>query len=285
MTSQAPGEAGWSAQTDTASSAEPEPGSSAGATAGTPGLAETVASLTAEELPPQQRRRLFGRLVAQVRARGVGPLFRPKAALRWVADSLIDIAPHLPIRDLATLRRHHHGLVGEALAEQLIRNAARATASVGAAGGGVAAIKWTVPPSLLSAPVLLAAETLAVVAIEVKLIGELHEVYQRPLPTASAQRAVTLLQAWAGRRGITPAAPGTAIATALGTAARKELRDRLVARFGRNLTTLGPLLTGAAVAGYLNHRATRALGAQMRDDLARGYLPYPRPAGEITNRR
>ena len=43
----------------------------------------------------------------------------------------------------------------------------------------------------------------------------------------------------------------------LGTAARKELQTTLLKRFGRNLTTLGPLLTGAAVASYLNRRATR----------------------------
>jgi hypothetical protein len=55
----------------------------------------------------------------------------------------------------------------------------------------------------------------------------------------------------------------------LGTAARKELRDRLLRRFGRNLTTLGPLLTGAAVAGYLNRRATLSLGEEVRKDLGR----------------
>jgi hypothetical protein len=55
----------------------------------------------------------------------------------------------------------------------------------------------------------------------------------------------------------------------LGTAARKELRDRLLRRFGRNLTTLGPMLTGAVVAGYLNRRATQSLGDRIREDLRR----------------
>jgi len=60
----------------------------------------------------------------------------------------------------------------------------------------------------------------------------------------------------------------------LGASARKELRDRLLRRFGRNLTTYGPLLTGAAVASYLNRRATLSLGNEIRRDLAsRG----PRP--------
>jgi hypothetical protein len=57
------------------------------------------------------------------------------------------------------------------------------------------------------------------------------------------------------------------IGAVLGTAARNELRDRLLRRFGRNLTTLGPFLTGAAVAGFLNGRATRGLGNRIREDL------------------
>jgi hypothetical protein len=247
------------------------------------GLGGTVAALTDEELEPAQRRRLLGRLVAEVRARGIGDLFKPRAALRWVADTLSDIAPYIPIRDLETLRRHHGGLAGDALAERLIRNAARSTAAVGAAGGGVAAIEWAASPTLLSAPVLLAAETVAVVAVEIKLIGELHEVYRRPIPGTGTQRAVALLQAWASRRGISPIAPGAGMAAVLSTTARRELRDRLLRRFGRNLTTLGPLLTGAAVAGYLNRRATRALGEQVRKDLASGpIIDVPTPA-ELTS--
>jgi hypothetical protein len=57
------------------------------------------------------------------------------------------------------------------------------------------------------------------------------------------------------------------MAVVLGSAARKELRDRLLRRFGRNLTTLGPLLTGAAVASFLNRRATLALAKDIRKDL------------------
>ncbi|HET8657866.1 MAG TPA: hypothetical protein VFM55_02585 [Micromonosporaceae bacterium] len=230
-------------------------------------MSETVAALTAEELAPAQRRRLLGRLAAEVRARGVGNLFKPRAAIRWVADAVTDVAPHIPLRDLETLRQHHDGLDGDALAERLIRNAARGTAAVGAAGGGLTSIEWVITPSLLSAPVLLAAETVAVVAIELKLIGELHSVYRQPLPGNGTQRAVALVQGWASRRGVTPAVPGGGVAAVLGTAARKELRDRLLRRFGRNLTTLGPLLTGAAVAGYLNRRATLALANEVRKDL------------------
>ena len=230
-------------------------------------LGKTVAALTADDLEPAGRRRLLARLVTDVRRRGLGQLFRPKAALRWMADVVGDVAPHVPVRDRETLLRHFPGLDDEELAERLVRNAARATAGIGAAGGGVASVEWVATPTLLSAPVLLAAETIAVVSVEMKLIGELHEVYGQPVTGRAGQRAAALIQAWSSQRGVNPLIPGVGVATVLGTAGRKELQNSLLRRFGRNLTTLGPLLTGAAVASYLNRRATRNLGEHIRRDL------------------
>jgi hypothetical protein len=232
-------------------------------------MSGTLAALTADDLDQSERRRLLGRLAGQIRARGIGDLFRPRAAMRWIADAVGDITPRLPIRDAETLRRHHPGLSDDVLAERLIRNAARTTAAVGAASGGVAAIEWVATPTLLSAPVLLAAETVAVVAVEIKLIGELHELYGTPIRGNAGERTVALIRAWAERRGVNPMLEGMGAAAVLGTAARKELRDRLLRRFGRNLTTYGPMLTGAAVASYLNRRATHALGQAIRRDLSR----------------
>ncbi|MFI5888647.1 hypothetical protein ACIA5D_00850 [Actinoplanes sp. NPDC051513] len=232
-------------------------------------LGKTVAALTADDLEPTSRRELLGRLVGDIRRRGLGQLFRPKAALRWMADVVTDVAPHVPIRDRAMLHRHFPGLDDDDLAERLIRNAARSTASIGAVGGGVAAVEWVATPTLLSMPVLLAAETVAVVAIELKLLGELHEVYGRPISGTPSQRALALLQAWSQQRGINPLLPGVGVATVLGTAARRDLQNSILRRFGRSLSTLGPLLTGAAVAGYLNRRATRSLGERVGKDLRR----------------
>jgi len=237
-------------------------------------LSGTIAALTADDLDQSERRRLLGRLAGQIRVRGIGDLFRPRAAMRWVADAVSDIAPRLPIRSRETLRTHLPGLSDDALAERLVRNAARTTAAVGAASGGVAAIEWVATPTLLSAPVLLAAETVAVVAVEIKLIGELHELYSAPITGSASQRAVAMVQSWAQRRGVNPMLESVGVAAVLGTAARKELRDRLLRRFGRNLTTYGPMLTGAAVASYLNRRATQSLGQQIRKDLT----ARPRPA-------
>jgi len=232
-------------------------------------LGATVAALTADDIEPAGRRQLLGRLVNDIRKSGLGQLFRPKAAIRWMADTVGQIAPHVPVRDRATLHRHFAGLNDDDLAERLIRNATRASAGVGAAGGGVASLEWVAAPTLLSVPVLLAAETVAVVAIELKLIGELHEIYDQPVSGTTTQRAALLIQAWSQQRGVNPLLPGVGVASVLGTASRKELQGTLLRRFGRNLTTLGPMLTGAAVASYLNRRATRNLGEHIRKDLRR----------------
>jgi uncharacterized protein (DUF697 family) len=231
------------------------------------GLGATVAALTGDDIEPAGRRQLLGRLVNDIRKTGLGQLFRPRAAIRWMADTIGQIAPHVQIRDRATLHRHFPDLSDDDLAERLVRNASRATAGVGAAGGGVASVEWLAAPALLSAPVLLAAETVAVVAVELKLIGELHEIYGQPVTGTTTHRAAALIQAWSQRRGVNPLVPGVGVAAVLGTTARKELQGTLLRRFGRNLTTLGPLLTGAAVASYLNRRATRSLGERVTKEL------------------
>jgi hypothetical protein len=232
-------------------------------------VVDAVALLAADDISSADRRRALGRLAHGLRVRGFRDVFRPKAAMAWITDTVVDLAPRIPLRDLATLRGHFPGLPDHEIADRLVRNATRATAGIGAVGGGVAAIEWAAPPALLTAPVLLAAETVAVVAVEIKLIGELQELYGQPVPGGQVQRAVSLLQAWAGRRGVNLMAPGRGLAVVLGTTARHELRDRLLRRFGRNLTTLGPLFTGAVVAGYLNRRATLRLAGEVRADLAR----------------
>jgi hypothetical protein len=232
------------------------------------GLAGSIAELADADLDSGHRRQVLGRLAAEMKRRGVGDLFKPATAMKWVADAVGDVVPHLPIRTVETLRTHFPGLSDDQIGDRLVRNASRATAAIGAAGGGLAAVEWVATPTLLTAPVLLAAETVAVVAVEIKLIGELHELYHAPIPGTTTQRAVTLMTAWAQRRGVNPLIPGVGVASVLGSAARKELRERLLRRFGRNLTSYGPLLTGAAVASYLNRRATLALAQKIRGDLA-----------------
>src|SRR6266498_6029889 len=95
--------------------------------------------------------------------------------LRWLAEELVDAAPRIPVRDRATLRAHYPGRTDEEIAEALVKHASRATAGIGAAAGAVAGVEYFAPPTLLAIPVQLAAETLAVAAVEIKLVAELHE--------------------------------------------------------------------------------------------------------------
>ena len=61
-------------------------------------------------------------------------------------------------RDLLTLREHTGGLSGQALAQELVRRAARVTAGIGAAAGALASVEFAAPPTLLAAPVQVTAE-------------------------------------------------------------------------------------------------------------------------------
>lgn len=217
---------------------------------------------------------------ARERSRELGSLTRAVAASArragrasvlgggWLVDLLIDVAPRITVRDLATLQAQHPGLDAEDLAQSLISGAAKATGAVGAAGGALAAVQFTAPPTLLTTPVQLAAETLLVAAIEVKLIAELHEVFGAGIPGSGRQRAHAYLVAWTERRGIDPFAPG-ALRLSVGQAAKRSLRKRLVRRAGRNLSTLGPMMSGAVAGSVVNHRETRRLGERVRDDLRR----------------
>jgi hypothetical protein len=64
------------------------------------------------------------------------------------------------------------------------------------------------------------------------------------------------------------------LSDALGRGTRNELirlvRRRVLARLGRNLSTLAPLFVGAAAGAEVNRRATRALGEAVVRDLASG---------------
>lgn len=186
----------------------------------------------------------------------------------WLVDLFVETVPRIPVRDLATLQAQHPGLDTDDLAQALISGAAKSTGAVGAAGGALAAVEFTAPPTLLTAPVQLAAETLLVAAVEVKLIAELHEVHGAAITGSTRARTQAYLAAWTERRGIDPFSPA-ALKVSLGAAAKRSLRKRLVRRAGRNLSTLGPLMSGAVAGSVVNHRETRRLGEQVRDDLRR----------------
>lgn len=187
---------------------------------------------------------------------------------RWLTDIVVELAPHVPIRDLATLRRHHGGLAGDQLADALIESAARVTGGIGAAGGLVATAEWNLPPALLSLPLQLAAETVAVVAVELKLVAELHEVYGRAPTGSASSHATAYLTSWARRRGIDPANPA-GIGDVISAAGKRQLRSRLLRRFGAGSATVLPMFAGAVAGATLNAKATRRLGELVAADLVR----------------
>jgi hypothetical protein len=234
-------------------------------------LARQIASLGRRRRPaprrPAKSRRVAGPGKLQHRTgtvvRGV------RAGGQWLAGQVLEMAPKVPIRSNTRIRQQYPGLQTEQLADRLIAGAARASAGVGAAVGVAAAV-----PVIPTAPVEIAAETLALVAIELKLIAELHEVYGMSAPGSMPQRMLAYTGAWAERRGVRITANGLALA--VGSPLRRKLERRLLARASQSALALAPLLAGAAVGALIDHRETRKLGNLVRDDLRKrngGVLP------------
>lgn len=184
----------------------------------------------------------------------------------WLTAQAVDMAPRVPIRSIDTLRRQYPGLDTEQLADRLIAGAARASSGVGAAIGAAAAVPFV--PTL---PMELAVETLALVAVELKLVAELHEVYGQQAPGTTPTRMLAYLTAWSQRRGVRLTTNGIAIA--VGSPVRRQLERRLLAKAGQSTLALAPLLTGAAAGAVIDHHETRRLGNLVRDDLRKRAAP------------
>src|SRR5438876_91607 len=83
-----------------------------------------------EDLDAETRTRLMARLARLLGVSARGAKVHGMATGRWLTDVFADIAPRIPIRDLETLSRHHDGLLGERLADDLVRTASNATTAV-----------------------------------------------------------------------------------------------------------------------------------------------------------
>ncbi|MFC8365926.1 hypothetical protein ACFUIY_39425 [Streptomyces griseorubiginosus] len=193
---------------------------------------------------------------------------RARAGLAYLTDRIIEIAPRIPVRDLATLRRQFPGLGPEQLADKLVTGAASATATVGAGVGAAAMLP--VPPAM---PTELAAEITGVAAIELKLIAELHEVYGVRPPGNLRERSTAYLNSWSGERGIDVKKPST-VSGSLNTQMKHQLRQQIMKRMIRDLPNLMPFLVGAAVGAVMNRRDTRKLAERIRTDLRRVQVPW-----------
>ncbi|WP_053691460.1 hypothetical protein [Streptomyces sp. WM6372] len=184
-----------------------------------------------------------------------------RAAVQHVADRIIENAPRVPVRDLATLRAQFPGLGPDQLADKLIAGAAYGTSTVGAGIGAAAMLP--VPPAM---PAELAAEITGVAAIELKLVAELHEVYGRRPAGNLRERSLAYLTAWTEERGVDLTKP-TTLNIALGGQMKRELRQQIMKRTFRNLPNLLPFMVGATVGAVMNHRDTRKLAEKVRADL------------------
>jgi len=241
--------------------------------------AEVATDVTEAEYPQDRQRKVaaFIRAVgsrARVAGRGTRVAWRrvDAAARRgagsgtgWLAGQVTAMAPRLRVRDQAALRQQFGDRPAEEIADALVEGAARASA----AAGGVVGM-WAALPVLTAYPAEIAAETLVLVGIEIKLIAELHEAYGRPASGNLAERMGAYVASWAHRRGVYMIPGGVVVAA--GSPLARLLRRRLAARAGRSAFSLGPLLTGAAAGAFLNGRETRRLGRDIRRDLRRGTL-------------
>jgi hypothetical protein len=193
--------------------------------------------------------------------RGVGSASRGvTSGMSWLTAQVVAMGPRLRIRDQATLRARFPGQTDDEIAQRLIDRAARAAAAVGGTTGA-----WAALPALPAFPAEVAAETLAVVGIEVKLVAELHEVYGMGAVGSPTERARAYIGSWASRRGVYQVDGGLLLVA--GSPLARQLTRRLAARVRRSAFALAPLFTGAVAGAVLNRRETRRLGREIRDDL------------------
>ena len=231
--------------------------------------AAEVAADVSETDRPQERSRLVRAFIkgaaSGARAAGRGTRAvrqRAGSGSEWLVGQVVAMAPRLRVRDQAALRAQFPGQSAEEIADTLIGHAAHAAAAAGGAAGLAAAL-----PVLPAYPAEVAAETLVVVGIELKLVAELHEAYGASAPGNFAERMSAYTAAWAHRRGVFMLEGGLILAA--GSPLARLLRRRLIARVGRSAVSLGPLLTGAAAGAMFNSRETKRLGRDIRRDLRR----------------
>jgi hypothetical protein len=231
--------------------------------------AAEVAADVSETDQPQERRRLVS-VFTKAASSGARAAGRGTRAVRrhagsgtgWLAGQVVAMAPRLRVRDQAALQAQFPGLTADEIADALIDHAVHAAAAAGGAAGVAAAL-----PVLPAFPAEIAAETLLMVGIELKLVAELHEAYGTPAPGNFAERMSAYVAAWAHRRGVFMIEGGLILAA--GSPLTRLLRRRLAARLGRSAFSLGPLLTGAAAGAMFNSRETRRLGRDIQRDLRR----------------
>jgi hypothetical protein len=185
-----------------------------------------------------------------------------------LSDLLDAAAPLMPIRDRERLRRAYPGASDAQIADAITARAVRLTSGIGAAVGGLAAAQWLAPPTLVAVPLELGAQTVLVAAVEVVLVGELHELAgRRPRGDARA-RAGAYLTSWTTQRPVGVRSGG--LFSTIGSVGASALRRRVAHRLARSTTSMAPLLVGATIAAQVNRKATTRLADVLRRELEIG---------------
>jgi hypothetical protein len=250
----------------------------ADAVAGLLGDREAADGSTAKAKPTDTLKDVVGAVASAVRGARTGADDGPARAPEdstgsgWhpgtvLTDLLRTAAPRLPIRDREKIRAAHPGSTDGEIADRLVARAARLTAGVGAATGGLTAAQWFATPSLVALPLELGAETVLVAAVEVVLIGELHELYGRPATGDARSRAGAYLTAWTQQRAVEGGARTGGLIAQIGSAGVNALRRRVTRRLARNVSSAAPLLIGAGLAARSNRKATTQLAEAVLVDL------------------
>jgi len=216
--------------------------------------AALIGTLAETESEPV-RRALLGRMLATGRRAG-------SWSLGSLTARVTGMAPELRVNARSELFRRYPGHTEDQVADLLIGKAARAAAGIGAATGAAAFLPFPV-----TWPVQLATETVVVIGIELKLVAELHEVYGAAVAGPPTERGLAYLSAWSRQRGATVTSADATLAA--GSALNRRLRRRIAMRTGRDVVSLGPLLSGAALGAAVNHRETARLGNRIKKDLRR----------------
>lgn len=186
----------------------------------------------------------------------------------FLAELLTTTATRLPLREKSTLLDQHPDQDTEEIADSLVAAAAKVSAAIGGAAGGLAAAQWLATPSLIAIPVELAAETLLVAAVELKLVAELHEIYDARPRGDLGERATAYLGSWTAQRGLSGEGQTLGLASRLASAGTAALRKRITGRLARNLGSFLPFLAGAVIGARNNASSTRKLSQRLRADLA-----------------
>lgn len=231
-------------------------------------LATLIGQLVTGKIDKSQMRRLVWLLKDYVKIgrKGIG------VNGKGLVDLLLFVAPRLPVRTSEQLQ-DAYGVSGGSLAAKVIKSAGRTSAGVGGVTGALATAGELAPPLWLTLPVEILAETLLVTAVEMRMIAELHEVFDLPLAGSTEERGLAIVEAWSTRRGVDMKRLRKDGRTALerdhGVAHQitRMVKRKLVARAARNLGTLAPMFIGAAIGAETNRRSTRDVGNAIVKDL------------------